>query len=588
VNTSSPQAETHVLASYPEVATIASARRRWPRAEIAERLAELDKAEAAGESERSFARKSGTPRSTLRRWDRRREGLGLSPGAIHFFESPEGVKFLRQLMTALVFVLSFRTPVGIRKISEVLELSDLSAVVAASFGPLRNLVTVMQDEILAYGEMQRDHLAAGMKPKRITLAEDETFHPDICLVGIEPGSNYILVEEYAEHRDAETWNKAVEKALKGMPVEVIQMAGDEAKGLKAHANDSNAHHSPDVFHVQHEASRAVSCPLARHERQALRALEAAAADTAQVKEDWGKHMSDEQRRPGRPPDFAARLMAAEEAERAARRAADDAGDAREAARGAIADISVVYHPYRLSDGARQSPETVGAMLWTCIEQLHAIAGEAGLPQRCGEGIDKAGRVIDSMVDTIRFVHEETAKRLAPLQLPPGLLKDFDDRLVPSLYLDLVAARSSTASQRGPLQVTAAALIAPLRQPNHPFSALPEDQRKTIESVARACAELFQRSTSCTEGRNGQLSLFHHGLHNLSKKKLAALTVIHNYYITRSDGTTPAERFFGAPPADLFEHLVAKMPELPRPSARRKPAKIAPVGIPSHLPEAIAA
>jgi hypothetical protein len=507
---------------------------------------------------------------------------------MRFFESPEGLKFLHELMTALVFVLSFRSPGGIRKISEVLELSGLSAVVAASFGPLRNMVTTMQDELLAYGQTQRDVLAARMKPKRMTLAEDETFHPEICLVGIEPVSNYILVEEYAERRDAETWNKAVEEALKGMPVEVIQMAGDEAKGLRAHADDRKAHHSPDVFHVQHSASRAVSCPLARHEQQALRALEAAAADTAQVQEDWGKHMSVEKHRPGRPPDFEARLMAAEAAETAARRAADEAGEARESAREAIAAISASYHPYRLSNGGRQSPETIATMLWTCVEQLHAIADEVGLPQRCGEGIDKAGRVIDGMVDTIRFVHEETTKQLAATQLPPTLLTDIADRLVPSLYLERVAARSSTADERTRLEVTAAALKRPLFQPGHPFSALSEEQKRAIIHVAQACADLFQRSTSCTEGRNGQLSLFHHGLHSLGEKKLAALTVIHNYYVTRSDGTTPAERFFGWPPADLFEHLVANMPEPPRPSARRKPVKIAPAAIQSDGPEAIAA
>ena len=61
-------------------------------------------------------------------------------------------------------------------------------------------------------------------------------------------------------------------------------------------------------------------------------------------------------------------------------------------------------------------------------------------------------------------------------------------------------------------------------------------RQRIEAVAGTRAELFQRSRSCVEGRNGQLSLYHHGCHRLSDRKLAALTAIHNY--TCNAPTTP--------------------------------------------------
>ncbi|MGH9849772.1 MAG: DUF6399 domain-containing protein, partial [Blastocatellia bacterium] len=92
-----------------------------------------------------------------------------------------------------------------------------------------------------------------MLPKKITVCEDETFHPEICLVAIEPVSDFILVEKYAPQRDAETWNQALEQALEGWPVEVIQSTGDEAKGILAHVREGlGAHHSPDLFHGQQE------------------------------------------------------------------------------------------------------------------------------------------------------------------------------------------------------------------------------------------------------------------------------------------------------------------------------------------------
>ena len=44
-------------------------------------------------------------------------------------------------------------------------------------------------------------------------------------------------------------------------------------------------------------------------------------------------------------------------------------------------------------------------------------------------------------------------------------------------------------------------------------------------------------------------------------------MIHNYGITRRDGTTAAERFAGKKHEDLFAHLVAIMPTPARPRVR---------------------
>jgi len=90
--------------------------------------------------------------------------------------------------------------------------------------------------------------------------------------------------------------------------------------------------------------------------------------------------------------------------------------------------------------------------------------------------------------------------------------------------------------------------------------------------------LFARSSSCVEGRNGRLSLFHHGQTRLSAGRLRALTVVHNYVAERPDGTTAGERFFGHKPRDVFSWLLERMPDLPRPAAKRpkKAPQAAPV------------
>lgn len=112
------------------------------------------------------------------------------------------------------------------------------------------------------------------------------------------------------------------------------------------------------------------------------------------------------------------------------------------------------------------------------------------------------------------------------------------------------------------------LLEPLRQHDHPLQALAPAVRERIQQVAGECADPFQRSSSAVEGRNGQLSLYHHGRHRLGERKLAALTAVHNFHIRRADGTTAAERFFGRALAPLFEQLIDRVHLPPRPRRRR--------------------
>jgi hypothetical protein len=115
------------------------------------------------------------------------------------------------------------------------------------------------------------------------------------------------------------------------------------------------------------------------------------------------------------------------------------------------------------------------------------------------------------------------------------------------------------------------ILARVREPCGVWKRLRIEERVKIERVAQQCADFFQRSSYCVEGRNGQLALRHHSLHLLTRKKLNALTALHNYYVTRADGTTAAERFFGSKPDDLFGWLVDHLEAPARPAAKRSKA-----------------
>ena len=75
--------------------------------------------------------------------------------------------------------------------------------------------------------------------------------------------------------------------------------------------------------------------------------------------------------------------------------------------------------------------------------------------------------------------------------------------------------------------------------------------------ARWMANNFQRTSSAVEGHNGYLTRLQH-----SGRGLSALIYIHNFPLTRPDGTTAAQRLFDHEFPDLFEWVVEHMGDLP--------------------------
>jgi PAS domain-containing protein len=407
-----------------------------------------------------------------------------------------------------------------------------------------------------------------MPRREVTLCEDETFHPQICLVGLEPVSNFIVLERYAEDRSAATWTKVLRESLGDLPVAVVQGTSDEGAGLLRHVRkDLGAHHSPDLFHVQHEVVQATALNLARQVEQTAEAATQAQERLAAQRQAQRAYAT-EAHGPGRPPAFAERirtavtdLVAAEDAQRQAERRQAEAKEL-------VRELGHIYHPYDPANGEAQPPERLAERFAGVWARLADIATAADLPERSRRQIAKAQRVTTQLLATVAFFFTLVHAKVEALALPPALETAVYERLIPALYLERVAARSTRAEPRAALRALSAQLLDPLRRPEHPLQALDATARATIERVAGECADLFQRSSSAVEGRNGQLSLHHHGRHRLSDRKLAALTAVHNYYIQHPDGTSAARRFFAAAPAPMFRELLQRMPLPPRPARKR--------------------
>ena len=86
----------------------------------------------------------------------------------------------------------------------------------------------------------------------------------------------MILEQLALARDHTTWHALMAPALAALHCRVMPSTSDEAPGLLAYgAPHLGAHHSPDIFHGQHELVQAVSGPLATKQRAAIQAATAA-------------------------------------------------------------------------------------------------------------------------------------------------------------------------------------------------------------------------------------------------------------------------------------------------------------------------
>jgi hypothetical protein len=536
---------------------------RWNRFEQADRFHQYIELQAQGVSQRQAAKQLQVPRTTLQAWRRQQTTLDICPHVAQFFQSEPGLAFLHRLVLALHLAFVEVGASGIRLVCLLLKLSGLNRFVAASYGAQQQVNRRVEEAIVIYDQSETSRLATDMPQKEITLTQDETFTGGLCLVGMEPVSNFILLEQLAQARDQTTWNDLMAPALARLNCRVIQSTSDEAPGLLAYVEHHlGAHHSPDVFHVQYELTKAVSAPLATQVRAAQKVVTEAQQCLEKVQQRL--KIADDESAESKAAVCQKETVSVQQAQQAldmARQEHERMARQREQVRRSIGAIGQAYHFVDLERGVRRNGALIAADLQGSIDQIRAIAQHEGLSQTCLERIDKAQRVIAKMQATIEFVSGYVRRQVDQLDLTPPVSLVLHARLIPSYYLERVA-QTRSVEQGEPLRQLAQSLRAPLFERGGALYALSPDVQDQLHQKAKILADVFQRSSSNVEGRNGYLSLRNHQLRGLDlPRKRICLTAIHNFFLTRSDGTTAAQRFFGQKPRSLFAAILASV-ELP--------------------------
>ena len=535
---------------------------RWERIERAELCERYGDLQAQGVSQRQAAKVLAMPRSTLQAWRLYQDRLDACPAVVAFFQSVPGLAFLHRLVIALHVVCVEIGACGMRLVCLLLKLTGLNRFVGASYGTQQQVNRHVEEAMVAYRQEESTRLAHEMPPKEMTMTLDETFTGGLCLVGMDPESNDIVLEHTAPARDQDTWDALMAPALAGLNCKVIQAASDEAPGLLAYvAHHLGAHHSPDLFHVQQELSKAVSAPMATKQR--------AAAKAEETRKRVHEHLLNaneepQQPGPGRPPKGAASLAQVEQEVDAARQEHQRLTAQREPVTQSIRAIGHAYHVVDLERGIRRNGKLLAGDLQQHIDTIRTIAQHEGLSERCMERIEKAERVVPKMQATIEFVSGYVRQQVRQLDLAPPASYAMHAHLIPSFYLDRVAS-TRTVTQGEPLRELAARLRTPLFEPGGALGELNPLEQNQLKVQAARLAEVFQRSSSNVEGRNGYLSLRNHQLRGLDHpRKRACLTAVHNFLLTRPDGTTAAERFFGQKPRSMFAAILESVEIPPAP------------------------
>jgi Family of unknown function (DUF6399) len=547
---------------------------RRPRAQAAQARGHF-RDPAHTTSQRHYARQHGLPRATLGDWLRRPTPDGLDPDSAAFFRSGAGERFLRRLLLALLLVCHHQHGCGLRPLGRVLRLAQLDRFVGSSYGALHTLAQRLQADLGTFADQERSRLAPLMAPAALAVCADEHFHAtQPCLVAIEPVSDFVLVEAYQPRRDADTWTAALRDGLRGLPVAVVLLCSDRARGLLACAKDGlQVTHSPDLMHAQRDLLRPLLRPLRRQRDQAERGLQ----EARETVRDWRAAQARDAagpRRCGRPLDFAGRITWAERLEQYAARQVAEGQQRHEQACAAVRGLADDAHPFDAQTGQGLEPEAVRQRLQRRLEQVRQVAQQAGLDGPAADGLKKGQVWLTALVGLVAWFWGLARRRVETLGLPEAAEQAVYTSLLPGLYWQQQARRGRDAEQRRQRRQLAERLLRQAWRPGGALAALPAEQREAVARQARQVAGLFVRSSSCVEGRNGRLSLQQHGHGALSAARLQAQTALHNYFSERGDGTTAAERFFGHKPRDLFSWLLERLPDLPRPAAKR-PSKARP-------------
>jgi len=186
---------------------------RWDRLERADLFEPYRELRTQGISERQAATALKVPRTTLQAWRTWHDSLDICPHVAEFFQSGPGLAFVHRLVVGFHLVCVEVGACGMRLACLFLTLTGLDRFVAASYGAQQQVNCQVEAAMVTYRQTATARLAKDMPRTDLTVTQDATLTGGLCLVGSEPVSHCILLEQLAQRRDQAAWNALMAPAL---------------------------------------------------------------------------------------------------------------------------------------------------------------------------------------------------------------------------------------------------------------------------------------------------------------------------------------------------------------------------------------
>ena len=471
-----------------------------------------------------------------------------------FWETEEGHRWFIRLVVATLYTFGLKRGVGAETIREFFVRLRLEMHVGCSPSALRGLMDVLEQATLETAQAwEREGIAAG-ETRPIIGAVDETFLERMMLVFMDLVSGYLVFEEVAQDRTYATWHALVKARLGTLGVGVLYLVSDRAKALIKLADTGlDCLSIPDLFHLLHDLVKSYSLPLwsrLRQARQALRQAQERLA-TCQAADPRGTV-----------------VLQAQACVEASEAVVQRWEGVHSAYRHHFENLSLMVHPWRLVDSTRQTSADVERQLRAEIVAMETLAETQALPIK-KQALEKVCRQLAALSAVVDFWWQAVWQDLPPqVALTPMGERWVDELLLPLMYWQEQVSRTRCPKRK-------ARMLQALKAVEAAFVAHPFRQQLTPMVLAgwKAWAaehvRAFQRASSAVEGRNGYLSQMHHNHRGLPKRRYKVWTVLHNFDCRAADGTTPAARFFRREFPDLFETVLSKIDDLPRPRQRNQ-------------------
>ena len=508
---------------------------------------------------RRLAEQLSLPKSTAHRHLQGQKHRDQYPES-HFWETEAGAAFLRRLCCAVVYQFGLKNHIGAGQLSEFFHLIRIDIHVGVSESALRQQMRELEAELVRF-QQQQEAEALCPVPER-TVAVDETFFSQLMiLVMMDLPSGYLLLEEPAPDRSYEIWNARAGERLSCLGLTVKHVVSDRAKALiKLALTGLDCLSGADLFHAQYDLSRWLSLPLAGVTRQMAERGEKARNCLA-------KHLA----KPRCAPDETGRLQSkAQQAENEHQQGLD-AQQAYHQHQQAISDI---VHPFDPATGVAQDQAVVLAALQRESDAIEQLAEDRLVADPKGR-LQKFRKQMDDLSQHVGVWWLWIHTLLADCAPDPALSRWLSHQLMPVMYWHFRLTKAKKSEHQALYR--AAWIKAQKAFWEDAYThRLTDKQITEWQQWCESKVKHFQRTSSAVEGRNGCLSQLYHKGRGLTPERLKALTVIHNYGIRQTDGTTPANRLYERSFPDLFEGLLAEMKPLPLPRKRRGTKKANPL------------